>query len=196
MKALDRIPIFVVFLLAFTVFAASCASTAGNDVNPKNGKKARSSSGKYPPAPKAISETELKALDDEDFKIADFEGKVVLINLWATWCGPCLEEMPYFRKLQDKYGDDGFIVVGLNSDEETEFQVREFVKEQKLNYKIGWATPEVTEEFYKISRLPGIPQTLLLNRHGEMTGMFRGGGPKVIETMVENVDKLMAEKSS
>ena len=184
----------MVALLAVAVFAVSCASTVGNDVKPNESKPEKKSTGEYPPAPRAIADTDLKALDDETFKISDYEGKVVLINLWATWCGPCLEEMPYFRKLQDKYGDDGFIVVGLNSDEETEFQVREFVKEQKLNYKIGWATPEVTEAFYKISKLPGIPQSLLLNRHGEMTGMFRGGGPQVIETMVENVDKLMAKK--
>jgi len=184
-------------MVALVITLAGCPAAENSsdgsqaDRNEKNEAKSRSG---YPAAPRAISETKLKALDGEDFKISDYKGKVVLINLWATWCAPCIEEMPHFIKLQNKYGEDGFVMVGLNSDEETEAQVSSFVKQQNLNYKIGWATNEVAEEFMKISKLPGIPQSLLLNRDGEMTGMFRGGGANVIDKMVESVDKLMAEE--
>lgn len=184
-------------LAALIVTFSGCPATENSAVSPpagKNDKNAPESRGEYPAAPRAISDTELKSLDGEDFKISDYKGSVVLINLWATWCAPCIEEMPHFIKLQEKYGDDGFVMVGLNSDEETEAQVKKFVEQQNLNYKIGWATDEVAQEFMKISKLPGIPQSLLLNRDGEMTGMFRGGGANVIEKMVESVDKLMAEE--
>ena len=190
--------LFVLALIAVSGLAwAGCSNLKGDSkaTGEKKAEKpaAKSNSG-YPPAPRVIANTTLKALDGEDFSIGDFKGKVVLVNLWATWCAPCIQEMPHFNELQAKYGEDGFVMVGLNTDEETEDQVSRFVKEQKLNYKIGWATQEIAEEFVKISKLPGIPQSLLLNRNGEMTGMFRGGGGEVIEKMVESVDKLMAEK--
>jgi thiol-disulfide isomerase/thioredoxin len=209
LKLIARLAILMI-AVSFVVFSGGCVPAdpdlgAGDDVSskPNSGDSPVSKSGMSPsksrsgstPAPKALAQTELKALDGEDFKIADLKGKVVLINLWATWCAPCIEEMPYFNKLQEKYGDQGFQVLGLNSDEETDAQVRQFVKEQKLNYKIGWAKREVTDEFVKISKLPGIPQSLLLNRNGEMTGLFRGGGQNVILKMVESVDKLMSEES-
>ncbi len=184
-------------ILVFALIFAGCSVNGTSDApgseaeNNKAAKKEKSSG--YPPAPKALANAKLKALDGDDFRIADLKGKVVLINLWATWCAPCIEEMPHFVKLQEKYGDDGLVIVGLNSDEEPEAKVRTFVEQQGLNYKIGWSTKEVVEEFINISKLPGLPQSLLLNRKGEMTGMFRGGGPDVIASMVESVEKRMAE---
>ncbi len=184
-------------ILVFALIFAGCSVNETSDApgseaeNNKAAQKEKSSG--YPPAPKALANAKLKALDGDDFRIADLKGKVVLINLWATWCAPCIEEMPHFVKLQEKYGDDGLVIVGLNSDEEPEAKVRTFVEQQGLNYKIGWSTKEVVEEFINISKLPGLPQSLLLNRKGEMTGMFRGGGPDVIASMVESVEKRMAE---
>ena len=187
--------VLILFVLSFAIGCPTMETGRGaNEPETKKDKENRKS--EYPPAPKALAESELKALDAEDFKIADFKGKVVLINLWATWCAPCLEEMPYFIELQDKYRDEGLVIVGLNSDEESKAQVKAFVKQQKLNYKIGWANKAVVDEFMKISQLPGIPQSLLINRKGEMTGLFRGGGKTVIATMVETVEKMMAEKES
>lgn len=148
------------------------------------------------PAPKAITDVELQAFEDDSFKISEYEDKVVLLNLWATWCTPCIEEMPYFNRLHEKFGDDGLVIIGLNSDEETEAQVKTFVEQQKLVYKIAWAEAGVVKEFFKISKLPGIPQSLLLNRKGEMVGMFRGGGPKVISTMVRAIEKEMDAEDS
>lgn len=193
-------PIMISMVILAVVITQSVCSTTGkggsSSANPEDSKPETSGRGEYPPAPRALANAELKTLEGEKIKIADLKGKVVLINLWATWCAPCIEEMPYFVKLQDKYRDDGFIVLGLNSDEESEAQVRKFVSEQELNYTIGWANQAVAEEFMKISKLPGIPQSLLLNRDGEMTGLFRGGGSDVINKMVDSVEKLMDESES
>ncbi|MEZ5305754.1 MAG: TlpA disulfide reductase family protein [Pyrinomonadaceae bacterium] len=177
-------------LLAMALSACPAKNTSVVEAREDKGKPASD----FPSAPKAIMETDLQALDGEDFKISDYEGKVVLVNLWATWCGPCIEEMPYFVKLQEKYGDDGFVMIGLNADEESEALVKRFVADQKLNYKIGWSTQEVADEFVNISKMPGIPQSLLINRKGEMTGMFRGGGEQVIAKVLESVEKEMGEK--
>ena len=178
-------------LLLTTVVGMSC-----NGSNTKADKSSAEPEGKskFLPAPPAITEVDLKEFEGDGFKIGDFEGSVVLINLWATWCAPCIEEMPYFNELHEKYADDGFVMIGLNSDEESEALVKSFVERQKLVYKIGWAEESIVTEFFKISRLPGIPQSLLLNRKGEMIGMFRGGGPKVIEQMVKKVEEEMGEE--
>ena len=137
--------------------------------------------------------TELKGLDEETFKVEDYKGKVLLLNLWATWCGPCIQEMPKLRAMEEKYKDDGFMVIGLNTDDESPEQIKAFAKKQKLNYKLAWSTREVTKEFFKVSKLGGIPQSILINRNGNMVGVFRGGGAGVVKAMVDDVDKIMAK---
>ena len=187
---------FLLLTLAISAFNACSKSTADNAAdttveNNDNSAKNTENNKDYPAAPKAIVTNDLKSLDGKDFKLEDLKGDVLLVNLWATWCVPCIQEMPELVKLQEKYGDQGFKVIGLNSDEEDEAKVKNFVEKQNLNYKIGWADREVVGEFIKISKLPGIPQTLLIDREGRMKGMFRGGGRDNVEKMIELVDKEM-----
>ncbi len=185
-------------ILSFVIsglMACTDSSATGVDKSPKD-KKADGKSAKkdsYPPAPEGIMNTDLKSLEGETFKVSDFEGDVVLINLWATWCGPCIKEMPELIAMQNKYGDKGFKVIGLNTDDETPAQIKTFAEKQNLNYKLGWADKKFIQEVFNITRLPGIPQSIIINRNGNMTGVFRGGGDKVIKQMVETVDKTMAE---
>ncbi len=146
----------------------------------------------YPPAPEAVLLTENKDLDGKVLKIEDYKGKVVLVNLWATWCGPCRGEMPHFIELQDKYRDQGFEVIGLDVDEESVEEINNFAKEMKLNYKLGFADQKMVSAFIKLTKLQGIPQTILINRDGRMTGIFSGGGQKVITQMKEAVEKTMS----
>ena len=145
----------------------------------------------YPPAPEAILKTENKDLDGKVLKIEDYKGKVVLVNLWATWCGPCRGEMPHFIEMQDKYRDKGFEVIGLDVDEESVEEINAFAKEMKLNYKLGYADQKMVSAFIKVTKLQGIPQTILINRDGRMTGIFSGGGQKVIAQMKEAVEKTV-----
>lgn len=147
----------------------------------------------FPTAPDVIVKTDLQALDGENFKVEDFKGDVILVNLWATWCGPCIKEMPELVAMQEKYGDKGFKVIGLNTSDEPPELVKAFVEKQKLNYKIGWATDEVRDKFFQLSEMSGIPQSIIINRNGNMVGLFRGGGPEAVQKMIETVDKTMAE---
>lgn len=152
----------------------------------------------YPPPPAAIAQAEIKMVDGSTFKLEDKKGKVVLFNLWGIWCGPCIQEMPHLVELQEKYKDKNFEIIGLNvGDEdgnpETAENINAFVQKQRLNYQIGYADRKLFEEFAKVSKLAGVPQSVLISRDGKMTGVFSGGGPRVIGQLKETVDKMMSE---
>lgn len=199
MKNLMKKSFYPAVLAVAALIFAACGSSekaASEKVTEPTGDKTaveKSKKDDFPPAPDGIVKSDLRALEGENFKIGDFKGDVVLVNLWATWCAPCIKEMPHLIALQEKYGEKGFRVVGLNTDDESVEDVKAFVEKQNLNYKIGWANEDVQKDFYGITELPGIPQSIIINRNGNMTGVFRGGGPEVIEKMIETVDKTMAE---
>ena len=165
------------------------ADAADGDVNKASEKK----DSEYPPIPVALAQAEIKKTDDTTFRFEDKKGKVVLVNLWATWCGPCRGEMPHLVEMQETYGDKGFEVIGLDIDPEPVEEINEFAKTMKLNYQLGWAEREVVGEFYRISKFNAIPQSFLIDRDGNLRGVFMGGGKKVIGTMKETVEKVVNE---
>ncbi len=197
---LKNIALFIVLTLAFSALTACSGSDTvlisdkpNAPANTADAPKSDKPKINYPPAPSAIMQADIKNLDDTTYKLQDKKGKVVLVNLWATWCGPCIEEMPHLVEMHEKYKDKGFEVIGLNSDDETKQQIDTFAAKQKLNYPLGWADGKLMNEFVKVSRLNGIPQSLLINRDGQLTGVFTGGSPKVINQMKETVEKIVNE---
>ena len=96
-----------------------------------------------PPAPEASALLNqvapawtLKNLDGKDVSFSEFKGKVVVIDFWATWCGPCLSEIPGYIELQKKYGKDGLVIVGMSMDSIKVKDVAKFVKKQGMNYTV------------------------------------------------------------
>ena len=179
---------------------AGCTRTATTEpgqTNPNSSSPEKSSTAAknsdFPLAPVAVSQAEIKTIDGGTFKIEDKKGKVVLLNLWATWCGPCRAEMPELIELQDKYRDKNFEIIGLNSDDETTEQIKDFAEKMKLNYTIAWADPKLMNELLKISKFNGIPQSYMIDRDGKLRGVFTGGGPKVIGQLKETADKVINE---
>src|SRR5262245_37225793 len=77
----------------------------------------------------------MKDLDGKDVSLSSFKGKVILLNFWATWCGPCKAEIPGFVDLQKQYGKDGFVVIGYSVDDEAP-KARAFADEYQMNYPI------------------------------------------------------------
>jgi thiol-disulfide isomerase/thioredoxin len=193
--------LFMVLALILSNFTACQKSTntgngpsGGNTETVVKESTAGENSSKYPPVPEAIANADIKMIDGTTLKVADKKGKVILINLWATWCGPCRQEMPTLVKMHTKYQDKGFEVIGLDSDEgESVEMIQDFAKNEKLNYPLGYADSALFRQFVKISGLQGIPQSILINRDGKMTGVFSGGGPRVLAKMEETVEKTVNE---
>jgi len=121
----------------------------------------------------------LTALDGKTLKLADYKGKVVVVNLWATWCNPCRREIPDFIEIQKDYAGRGVEVLGVTSVDErnTEESIKEFVKEFKINYKIV----KVETDDWASFLAPGynIPQTYVLGQDGRLLRKFVGYSPQV-----------------
>ena len=113
---------------------------------------------------------ELKMIDGETFKLSDHLGKVVFLNIWATWCGPCVSEMPDIEKLANAYPDD-LVVLGVSCDD-SEKTVQSFVEEMGYTYNFAW------DGNYLVSGLLypsyGIPNSIFISPEGVITSMEMG----------------------
>jgi thiol-disulfide isomerase/thioredoxin len=111
-----------------------------------------------------LPEFSMKDLQEHEVSSADLRGKVVLIDFWATWCQPCKKEMPGYQKLVDRYGQDGFVVIGFKFDTmpDTEDPVL-FAKKIGVHYPLAVATDELKQKFGGIE---GLPTTMLYDRQG------------------------------
>ncbi len=182
----------VLFIVVLSLFTA-CSTGPGANSNDQANANVEAPKTKYPPVGSTISQAVNRHLDGSEIKIEDHKGKVVLLNLWATWCGPCREEIPHLIEMQEKYRDKGFEVIGLDVDPESKEDIEKFVAEMKINYIIGWAHEDLTVEVMRKNQMSGIPQTILINREGQLTGIFRGGGGNVIAKMKQTVAKIVNE---
>ncbi|NJM54264.1 MAG: TlpA family protein disulfide reductase [Blastocatellia bacterium] len=135
----------------------------------------------------------LTRLDGSSLKLEDYRGKVLVVNVWATWCGPCRHEIPELIKLQDKHKAGGFEVIGLNLDEDEDAElIKEFAKEFNINYELLRGNHELFGEFYRVSKRDAIPQSFLIDREGKLLGVFVGGGSG-LKKLIESVDKVVSE---
>ena len=103
------------------------------------------------PAP--VARFTAQALDGRTISSADWHGKVVVVNFWATWCPPCKAEIPDLVALQDKYRDQ-LLIIGVSEDESSPDAVRAFMAEHHVNYPVVMSTPEVREAFPGVAALP------------------------------------------
>ena len=187
--------LFIALSVAFSgLTACPTAITKSDSGNPQTSgstSPAVNNPNNYPLAPSGILQAEIKMLDGTTFKLEDKKGKVILVNLWATWCGPCRAEMPALIEMQDKYRDKGFEIIGLDTDNESIEEINAFSSKMLLNYQLGYADGKLLGEFIKLSKLQGIPQSIVIDRENRLTGVFAGGGANVISKMKETVEKIV-----
>lgn len=134
------------------------------------------------PAP----ELTLTTLDGESASLSDYLGKVVLVNLWATWCPPCREEMPTLQAFYDKYNSDGFVLIAIDQGE-TSQQVIPFVNEYNLTFPI-WL--DIGSEAGRVFKTMNLPSSYVIDRTGRVRLMWIGGiSKKNLEKYVPDVIK-------
>ena len=166
MKFIARKAKFVFFfsiVTALLISATSCKNTTARMDSPKSktsgGKTA--ANGDAMAVPENVSSAEMTALNGSTFRLSDYKGKVVLINMWATWCGFCKKETPELVELSKEFQDQ-VEFIGLNVDNESLPKVENFVSQYEIPYRIGWTTDDVYNYF-----LPqGIPSTYIITREG------------------------------
>ena len=117
----------------------------------------------------------LKDLDGKTVQLSDFKGKVVILNFWATWCPPCVAEIPDFITVQKEYGDKGVVVIGLSVDSVQPSEVAAFVKKAGINYPIVMCTDKIADA-YKTEE--GVPWTFFVAPDGKLAATHQGGVDK------------------
>ena len=124
--------------------------------------------------PATVLDAQLKAVNGAPIKLADYSGKVLVINLWATWCGPCRSEIPELVKLYREFRPQGLEIVGLSTEnpEASAEGVRQFVSDFSMNYRVGWATSDVAIAL--MNNRNAIPQSFVISRDGRVLTRFVG----------------------
>jgi thiol-disulfide isomerase/thioredoxin len=114
----------------------------------------------------------LKDMNGRDFNLASHKGKVILLDFWATWCGPCKIEIPWFVEFQNKYGKDGLQVVGVSVDDTLE-KLKPYVANAKMNYIVlqGLDHDDLQDAF---GPMFGIPVTAVISRDGKVCAKHVG----------------------
>lgn len=132
--------------------------------------------------------------DGETTKLGDLEGKVLILDFWATYCPPCIEEIPHLNELQAKYADDGFQVIGLHvGGEEDRPSVPAFVKRLEIQYPV--ATPELGFQAFVFQKDTAIPQTFVINRDGSIAERFVGYDLRIKSQLDRAVERAISKET-
>jgi thiol-disulfide isomerase/thioredoxin len=146
-------------------------------------KPLRSQSSAHRPEAPLFSATDING---RKLDLADYRGKVILLDFWATWCGPCRIEIPGFVKLQERYRDQGLVVIGVSVDDSVE-PVREFYREFNMNYPVVMGESRITELY---GGIVGLPTTFIIGRDGRIYSKHMGATD--VSVFEEEVKELLA----
>lgn len=120
---------------------------------------------------KAAPDFTLKDANGSSVKLSDYRGKVVLLNFWATWCGPCKIEIPWFMEFEQQYKNKGFAVLGVAMDDDGWSVVKPYIAEKKMNYRVVLGNDSVATEYGGIEALP---TTFVINQDGQIVASHIG----------------------
>jgi len=127
--------------------------------------------------PESVLNRELQSLDKGSFRLADFSGKVFVINLWATWCGPCRREIPEYEEVRKDYAARGVEFIALTTeDPRTDAErVKKFVRELNFGFRVGWLDRQTANTLTGGRSV--LPQTFIIAADGHIVRHFRGYAP-------------------
>jgi peroxiredoxin len=170
-------PYALCLLVAAALFAAGCSraprTTKAADLKPAGDRD-------------AAPDFTLKDAKGATVHLSDYKGKVVLLDFWATWCGPCKIEIPWFMEFQQEFKDRGFTVLGVSMDDGGWEDVKPFIEQRKINYPIVLGDDKVDQAYSKAlasmhhsqdaasSGLEALPTTFLIDRSGKIAAVHEG----------------------
>ena len=205
-KVLTEVKFWTPLRLASTVIVLGLVAAFGvsscnsNDPEPSVAvKRGTNPSGPNTPLatlPRLVLDAENRAASGPPIKLADHSGKVLLVNLWATWCGPCRLETPELVKLHKEYQDRGVELIGLSTEDPdaSAQSVAEFVRMYNVDYQIGWATREVALTL--MQGRTSIPQSFIIARDGRIVKRFIGFSPQSTPPQLKQaLEDALVEKS-
>jgi len=139
--------------------------------------------------PKMAPNFTLKSRSGENIKLSELRGQVVLVNFWASWCGPCRQEMPILEKLYKKYESLGFVILGVNVDDDP-------AQAESLLKLIGVSFPVLFDSDKKISEKYGVaamPSSFFIDRDGKLRSEHKGYLPEYEQLYRNEIKKLIRE---
>ena len=182
--------LILVATIAYTFYQGNISDRSIVDSTPDN-----KTAGPLPdPLPDDVMQASINLLDGQKTKLADYSGKVLVVDLWATWCGPCRQEIPHLIQIAKEYKSKGVEVLGLTSEdpEADSERVKQFSESFKINYPIGWADEPMR---IGLTRERGaIPQTYIIGRDGKVLKHFVGFHPRLsVPQMKAAIEAAIAE---
>ena len=127
--------------------------------------------------PENLLERKIRAVEGSSFRLADFHGKVLVINLWASWCGPCRREIPEYESVRKEYAGRDVEFIGLTTEDpiDASQNVNQFVRQTHFGFRLGWADRDMALTLMNGRR--SIPQTLVIDTGGGVVGHWVGYAP-------------------
>jgi len=157
-------------VLAATLVAAACG-TVQLDADSRIGQKA--------------PDFTLPDIDGRSISLSRYQGKVVVLDFWASWCAPCIRELPVYQDLHDKYRDRGFEMIGVNVADENP-DIAGFLRKKEIRFTNLIGDDEIQELYGPIN---GFPTTFIIDRQGVIRDQFIGGRPR--ETLEDAIQSLL-----
>ncbi len=161
--------------------------------NTRPGNPAPANAGNPRVLPANLMEANVALINGKKKKLSDYSGKILIVDLWATWCGPCRQEIPHLVEIARDYKSKGVEVIGLTTEdpEQDAELVKEFSKQFKINYPVGWA--DIQMQIGLMNGRSGIPQTLIIGRDGKIRNHFVGfSAPISVPQMKAALDAAVA----
>lgn len=179
--------------LALLLGLGGCQSESENtpETAPRTSSEAKAGTS-YETNPRPAPDLELTTMDGQTMNLANQNGKVVLVNFWATWCAPCRREIPDLIDLYANLKSDGLVIIGIAVDQEGAEVVEPFVKEQEVNYPIVLDPDQSTESHF--DAMYGLPTTYVVNPDGQIVQRILGVFP--IEKMRPRLEEMLSDAAA
>jgi len=172
-----------VFVLFLFMIIAGCGRAEANSNNKKNEEKVGLAKSNIAP------DFTLNDMEGNSHTLSQYRGQVILIDFWATWCPPCVVEIPHFVKLYNKYNEKGFVILGASLDN-NEKKLKSFVSNQAMNYPVLVNAGNVSSKY----AIQAIPTAYLIDKQGKIEKKFVGYRPGYEKEIEKILLKLLETK--